>query len=549
MVTASEIEALNAHTLAEVLYTVAGVQVEMTRTPGGFTFLEIQGSNNNHILVLIDNVSINSYSENTADIASVPAQIIDRVEIIKGAASSSWGSALGGVVNVITKAPRHDRTLGGLVSASYGKNATVDGRAEVSGMLDSFGYYLSGGKLRSEGVAPNNETDLNHAYGKLRYELPVHGSLTLTAGVTDGEGGLFRLTPLAPREDDHDNRLILSNLSLQYPLADRLYFEGMLRTRHSTSKMTARNTSTGNIAPLLDLEESANGTSLILTWLDELQRVVAGVDYDHIEAEARLPEPFSKSVDRVGVYLNDTLTLGAFAVTPSARFDHTGSGGDLFSPSFGVTYALTDNTVLRGYTARGYSITSVSRPSSTEKVWTSQLGFESAEIPYLWLKGTLLRNYTWDVNVGTPNPGAPPTFRKHRQIKQGFEVEARTTPVFGASLSLSYTFIDAKDRTAKTVMEGIGRHTLNLGVKYENSSNLRVLLNGHYIDWNGSGGFLDGDYDAMLWDLHLGKKFFYSESGSIELFGSLHNVFNDKQYLFPFDNPRRWGEVGAKWEF
>ena len=549
VVTASEIEALNAHTLADVLYTVAGVQVELLRTPGGYTFLEIQGSNFNHILVLIDNVAINSLSENVADIASVPAQMIERVEIVKGAASSSWGSALGGVVNVITKFPRNDRTLGGLVSGSIGKRATADGRAEVSGALDRFGYYLTGGKLRSDGLTANNEVDLNHVYGKLRYDLPAHGSLTLTTGLTHGEGGLFRVEGPAPREDNADTRLLLSTLSLQYPIADRLHLEGMLKTRQSRMKIDSHNVLSGATFSLLDLDETANGASLIVSWLDDLQRLVAGVDYDHVQARNTQPTVFKKSVNRVGVYLNDTFSIGAFAITPSIRFDHTGTGGDLFSPSFGITYALTENTVLRGYTARGYSITSISRPNSTEKVWTSQLGFETAEIPYLWLKGTLLRNDTWDVNVLSLNPDGSASFRKHRQLKEGFEVEARTTPVFDASLSISYTFLDAKDETIHEIIEGVPRHTLNLGLRYENSDYLRALLNGHYVDWNGPGTEFDGKYDAVIWDLHLGKKFPYSEYGAIEIFGSVHNLFNDSQNLFPFKNPRRWWEVGAKWEF
>lgn len=546
VVTASEIEALNAHTLADILYTVAGVQVEMLRTPGGFTFLEIQGSNNNHILVLIDSVPINSLTENVADIASVPAQIIERVEIVKGAASSSWGSALGGVVNVITKSPQPDRLLAGGVTASIGKRATAEGRAELTGTLDKFSYYLNGGKLRSDGLAPNNETELDSVYGKLRYDLPVHGTLNLTAGLIKGKGGQF---VVEPREDDQDVELLVSTLSLLYPLADRLHLEAMLKTRQSGFEITARNTLAGVEIPQLDLDESANGANLIVSWFDDLQRLVAGVDYDHVKAHIAQPTVFKKSVNRIGVFLNDTFTLGAFAVTPSIRFDHTGTGGDLFSPSFGVTYALTDNTVLRGYTARGYSITSISRPSSTEKVWTSQLGFETAEIPYLWLKGTLLRNDTWDVSVGSLNPDGSVSFRKHSQLKEGFEVEARTTPVFDASLSISYTFIDAKDQTIHEIMEGVPRHTLNVGLKYENAHYLRALLNGHYVDWNGTGTEFDGKYDAMIWDLHLGRKFIYSEYGAIEVFGSVRNLFNDNQYTFPFKNPRRWWEVGVKWEF
>ena len=113
--TAGEIEALNAHTLADILAGVTGIQLEMTRTPGTTVNLEVQGSGFNHVLVLVDNVPINTLSENFADVSGIPAQMIERVEIVKGAASSAWGNALGGVVNVITKSPDAERPFGGMV--------------------------------------------------------------------------------------------------------------------------------------------------------------------------------------------------------------------------------------------------------------------------------------------------------------------------------------------------------------------------------------------------------------------------------------------------
>jgi len=550
VVTASEIAALNAHTLTDVLYTITGVQIEMLRTPGVIANVEVQGSKFNHILVLIDNVPINILAENVADISSVPVQMIERIEIVKGAASSSWGSALGGVINVITKSPDSERRIGGLVSGSYGKRETVDGRAELSGTLHRFGYYLSGGRLHSDGLVPGNQVDLNSFYGKLLYDLPARGSLSLTTGLSYGKSGQMAVDIFS---SDQDIRQQTSTLSLQQPLSDHLSIQAMLRSRQSRLIISQ---SIDAPAPfggefVNRTEESANGASVMVSWLDELQRIVAGIDYDHVKAQVSQPliaaDTLNRSADRAGFYLNDTFTLGAFALTPSARIDHTGSGGDLFSPSLGITYALTENSVLRGYTARGYSITSLNRTSSTENVWTSQVGFESADIPYLWLKGTLFRNDTWD--VGVPNPDGSRTLVKRSQLKQGYELEVKTTPLLGTSLSLGYTYIHATDADTGAVLYGVPRHTLNLGIKYEDRRYLRALLNAHYLDWNVAANDANSDYSDVIWDLHLSKTVSYSEHGSVELFLSVRNLFNGSQYLYPFVNPRRWGEVGVRCAF
>lgn len=547
VLTAKDIEALNAHTLADVLFTVAGVQLEMNRTPGTGINLDIQGSNFNHILVLIDNVPINTLAENFPDISSVSAQMIERVEVVKGAASSSWGSALGGVVNVITKSPQPDRPVDGVASITAGKKGTVDGRGELSGTLDRFGYYLTGGKLRSDGLVANNGVDQNSFYGKLRYDLPVHGSLNLTTWFTDSSSGQIEK---APRKVNQESRQLISAFSLQYPLSDHLAVEAMLRTVRNTTGVSFLSAADNSLQMQINDSEWAVGTSLSISWFDELQRVVGGVDYDHVKAHLSVPQiksdMLNRGDDRVGVYLNDTFTLGDFALTPSARIDRSETGGNLFSPSFGLTYALTENSLLRGYTARGYSITSLNRSNSTEKVWTSQVGFESAEIPYLWLKGTFFRNDTWDVSVQDQTTGA---FSKQRQLKQGYEVEARTLPCLATSFSLGYTFIDARNGDGGAVIKGIARRVINFAAKYEDSRYLRAQLTAHYIDWNLHKPSPGSKYDGVVWDLYLGKKISQTEYRSIELFLSVKNLFNADQYISYYKNPRRWGEVGVRCTF
>ena len=542
VVTADEIKAMNAHTLADILYCITGVQLEMNRTPGTVTNFEIQGSNFNHVLVLIDNVPINNLADNFADISSVTVQMIERVEVVKGAASASWGSALGGGVNVITKSPQAERAFG--VSASMGKRETADVRAEMSDTIGRTGYYLTGGKLRSDGLLPNNMSDLDSFYGKFSYELPGRGSLTFTAGLTDGPSGQLSVQNL---DIDQDNRQLVSTLSLQYPLAHRFTVDASLRTRRSSSKVFFKAASGGSAVRALFGDDTANGASLKISWLGKTQRVVAGADYDHVKlnlklSQAQLQLSDLSRADRFGIYLIDTIAVGAFAVTPSIRFDHTGSGGDHFSPSFGITYALTENSLLRGYTTKGYSLTSLNRSGSTERVWTSQLGFETGDVPYLWLKGTLFRNDTRDVRVNLPGVSMD-----QRQVKQGVELELRTLPLLYTSLSAGYTLMSAKSVNSGPELKGAPRHTVNIGVRYRDPGKLHAELTGHYIDWNSPATGAAGN---VIWDLHLSKKVEYSENGALELFLSIRNLLDGNLYLNrSFENPGRWAEGGIRCNF
>ncbi len=79
------------------------MQIDIRGGLGNLTSPSIQGSFYNHVVVFIDGISITAPSENSTSTGEFPVQFIERIEIIKGPASSTWGSSLGGVINVITK--------------------------------------------------------------------------------------------------------------------------------------------------------------------------------------------------------------------------------------------------------------------------------------------------------------------------------------------------------------------------------------------------------------------------------------------------------------
>lgn len=401
IVTAKDIEQLNAHTLADVLDTVPGIQVEHVGFFGNVSQTHIQSSSVQHVLVLVDGVPLNNL-DNFSDVGLVPAQIIERVEIIKGAASSAWGQALGGVINVITKSPERERAISGSASASIGERTSADTRAEISGTTGQLGYYLSGGFLGTKGLTPHTAVSSNGIYTKLSWNLPDNGQIWSTFKYDRADRGTFWY-PAWDNLEDQSAHNIHATLGIRKQLSGQLELE--LLGRHASRKNFIFDTQITNNAPLYTntSREQNSGGSAKLVWRGNDNLLVAGGDYEHVEITsdyAYVPvDTLNRIVDRWGVYLNDTATFGPVAVTAGARFDRTGSSGDQFSPSLGVVWQITDATLLRGYTARGYSLPSLTFNRPSEKVWTPQIGVESSALPYIWLKGTFFRNDIWDTGV------------------------------------------------------------------------------------------------------------------------------------------------------
>ena len=545
VVTAKEIEMMGAHTLSGVLANIPGINIEEAGSVGTYSSITIQGSRQTHVLIMIDGVMQNVFFSGDPDISSIPVHQIERIEIVKGPGSSSWGSSLGGVVNIVTKSPREDREVGGALSASIGEATTRDIRGETSGTLGRFGYYLYAGHLAGNGLSRHTGVELNSLYSKFRLDLPEKGSLALTVGCAadrrqDAEVASYDYAM------NNQHRYLFSTMALNYPLNERLELD--LSLRGLMNRFNYSGTSIDNPAIVWDrytLDENSYGGSAKLTWRQGIQSIAVGLDYDHADVEdwtdptAYSENPVIVRSDKWGLFLNDVIHFkgAGLTITPGVRYDRMRPVGDFTSPSLGVAWNPTDKITLRAYGARGFSLPILDPSLSQEKVWTVQAGFETTYIPYLWFKSTYFLNYLSNVDG------------HNRYKKQGVEVEGKTVPLLNTSLSFGYTFIDSENRDSGKTVKDSPRHLLKLGVHYDDRRGLRGALLGRYVDFNDSPGD-PGRYSAVIWDLNLAKRFRIIRDTELEFFLNVHNLFNGAQYDWDeLRNARRWVEGGLKFEF
>lgn len=542
VITAEQIETLNAHTVADVLNTVPGIQFNQVQTPGSWSYFNVQGARSNHIQVLIDGVPQNNLADNAPDLGAISVHHIERIEIIKGAASAAWGQALGGVINIVTKSPEPDKVVTGTAFSSYGTHGTTDARGELSGSFKRLGYYLSGGNLHSGGLLENNQVNRNSAYGKITYELPDKGYLTLGFDYRHEKKG-YSASAEYDLRDTSSTRFGYSFIDFVYPLRHKLTFELAARESYTYRDYFAHNYSG---APLdqysYQNREKTLGTAAKVTWGDSMRNMVVGVEYMHdtvSQAVTLTPQDLDERVmNRYGVYGNGVYTIGKFTLLPGIRFDDTGMKSTLFSYTLGATYQLTDKTVLRCYGAKGYSLPNALMLQNPEQVWTVQVGAESSNVLYVWLKGTLFYNRLWDIND---------TYT--RALRQGFELEARTVTLYGFSFGTGYTFTDARNTETNDRLKNVPVHSAKLSLNYDSRAlGLRGMLTGNYVRWNGVDYYRSAD-SAILWDLSLTKKLPLG-GYTPEVFFSIHNILDSSQYqAFFFKNTGRWLEGGVRFKF
>ena len=95
-----------APSLFESLTNVNGVRPQLNCNVCNTGDIHINGLEGPYTMVLIDGMPIVSGLSTVYGLTGIPSALIDRVEIVKGPASTLYGSeAVGGLVNVITKKP------------------------------------------------------------------------------------------------------------------------------------------------------------------------------------------------------------------------------------------------------------------------------------------------------------------------------------------------------------------------------------------------------------------------------------------------------------
>jgi vitamin B12 transporter len=214
----------------------------------------------------------------------------------------------------------------------------------------------------------------------------------------------------------------------------------------------------------------------------------------------------------------------------------------------GGTWQLTDNTTLRAYAAEGFGLPSLVTLGSLQKVRTIQGGIESGALPYLWLKGT------WFYNILRNSQSSAAAASD--QNRQGFEVEARTTPLYNLSLATGYTYLYATDTASGARLQTdssntVPPHTVKLALNYDKTDlGLRGTLTGNYVWWNAAATTMAANR-GMVWDLHLNWKISPKSDLSPELFFSGHNLFNNVLTTDTeiFTNAMRWFEGGVRVRF
>jgi iron complex outermembrane recepter protein len=348
VISTAELETTAAPTIDDALRQIPGFQLFRRSgsrianpTAQGVSLRGVGASGASRALVLVDGIPINDPFGGWVYWGRVPRQSLDRVEVVRGAASDLYGSAaLGGVVGMITKA-----TMGPLLSfeTSYGNQKSLDGSFFTGTSYRQLNFSLAGELQNTNGyiVVPEQQRGPIDTRVDSR-----HSAINLRIAYDKSQTKQFFVRGVYFRETRNNGTPLQTNATLIRELsgganaevpsvgsvAVRLYISRQLLDQNFSAVVANRATET--LTRLQRVPAQVGGVSLQSSrGLGDRQTVIFGVDArevrgasDEIAYVQGRATSFLGAGGRErdwGVFVKDIVNVTPrLTVTGGARFDH-----------------------------------------------------------------------------------------------------------------------------------------------------------------------------------------------------------------------------------
>ncbi len=598
VLTEADIERSQETVLADLLTQTPGLTVARTGGVGQPTSVFIRGAESDQTVVVIDGVQLNDPSTTGGgfDFANLLTSDISRIEILRGAQSTLYGSqAIGGVINIIN--PEPTGPFGGGVRVEGGSHDTGYVTANLGGKDDALLWRLSGNWYGTSGIPAFDEryggvrldaSQIGGGSGQLRYDftpdlaVDVRGYYTQARTDFDGYD-----TPTGAFGDDNEyeksNQLLgYAGLTMKSPdrtLTNRVAFQYTSTETREFDPNAPVNYGSPSAETFYgigrNVREEYQGTWAITPRLHavfgaEHERSTIDTDSPAFDFSGPMPLENSATIDSGYAQLQDEIIAG-LTLTAGGRYDRHDVYGGHSTGQFAAAWALDDNrTILRASFGQGFKAPSLYQLYSNygnlalqpEQANSWDAGVERhAWDGRLVMSATYFKRISRDLiqffDCTTPNPlCVKEPFGYYANIARasahGLELQAAVNPTAQLNLAVNYSLIDTQDQSPGSPTFGNElprrpRSAANASVTYNWSSHLSAGAAARYAGRSyddAANQIALGGY--VLVDLRMS----YALTDRLELYGRVENA-TGKHYetAYQYGTYGRVGYAGLRAAF
>lgn len=354
--------------VAEVLQELPGVVTRRGTQGAGAAGEQIQGIDSRQVLTLFDGqpvIGAKGVKRGAINLDRQSVNTIERIEVVKGAASALYGSdAIGGVINQISRDPANPVETS--FTASGGSQGRFDARGDAGFARDRFSAFFSGERHKQ------NDFDLTpttfdttgagfHRYdalAKFKYKFTPNISLSAWArSYWNSERGRARgkegnLESVIDEDAQSFNLAGDWQINERTTMQARGYFTRFDEIANSTLLPSGTPIAPGNL-----FERLGKADVSLSRILGEHQFIQGGAEWltNTYGGINRLQNDKGNDIDFASVWAQDRISFAnRVTVTLGLRFDNHSIFGSAISPKAGLNVRVTDYWRVRASYGRGF---------------------------------------------------------------------------------------------------------------------------------------------------------------------------------------------------
>ena len=353
----------------EALQNVNGVRPQLNCGICNTGDIHINGLEGPYTSVLIDGMPIVSSLSTVYGLSGIPNSLVERIEIVKGPASSLYGSeAVGGLINIITKNPNNAPLFSAdvLTSSWLETNVDLGGKFNVGQNTSSIlglNYFKYGQTIDNDndGFTDLTAQDRISVFNKWNFNRPENRLFTIAVRgmYEDRWGGDVRWGQQYRGGDEIYGESIYTKRgefigSYQLPTKEKLLlsFSGTAHfqdSRYGTTSYIA-NQKIGFLQMIWDKKIKNN---------DLLAGIASRYTYydDNTPATAILTENNPEETWLPGIFVQDEIAFNdKHKLLLGMRYDYNSIHGNIFTPRFAYKLKINNSNILRFNAGTGFRV-------------------------------------------------------------------------------------------------------------------------------------------------------------------------------------------------
>jgi outer membrane receptor for ferrienterochelin and colicins len=372
-------DAKGAVNLRDVLQSELNIRISQDQVLG--SGMSLQGMNGQNVKILIDGVPVIGRVDGEIDLSQINLSNVERIEIIEGPSSVSFGSnALAGTINLITK--KREKAGQDLQLNSYVESVgsyNLDGRLttnikrsqiQVYGLRNYFDGWINGDpfvefpkeKIADSGRYQTWKPKLNYQVG-VKWTIPI--KRTIITPYADGfyEQIHSKGLPRAPYfntafDDYYTTTRINEGILIDAPLKNRFKLNGVIAHNHyerikntylkNLNTLDQQLTTTPGDQDTTKFYALMSRLSLVKYQRDSAVNVEIGYDINRETAVGRRIVSGKQTITEAALFANTEIQLRNWSLKPGLRYTYNSAYRSAVTPALNIKYALKKWTFRAG---------------------------------------------------------------------------------------------------------------------------------------------------------------------------------------------------------